>query len=261
MDAIVIAGGIPKPGEPLYEFTQGQPKALLDVAGKPMVQWVLDALGGAKTIDQIVLIGLSEEDGLACQKPITYVENQGGLLQNVRAGIEKVLDLNPQAQHVLGVSADIPAIRSEMVDWIVNTNLETDLDLYYTVIPRQVMEERFPNSNRSYTRLKDAEVCGGDLNMIRASTVKTNDELWDRILAARKSVFKQAALLGYGNLFLLLTRQVTIEGAVKRVTKRMDITGKAVVSPYAELGMDIDKPHQLEILREDLMRNQQARDA
>ena len=91
MDAIVIAGGIPEPEEPLYEYTQGQPKALLDIAGKPMVQWVLDALGGAKTIDQIVLIGLSEEDGLESPKPITYVPNQGGMLQNVRAGIEKIL--------------------------------------------------------------------------------------------------------------------------------------------------------------------------
>ena len=178
MDAFVIAGGIPEPGEPLYEFTQGQPKALLDIAGKPMVQWVLDALGGAKTIDQVVLVGLSEEHGLECSKQITYVPNQGGMLHNVRAGIEKVLVLNPQARHVLGVSSDIPAIEGEMVDWMVNENLETDLDLYYTVIPRQVMEERFPNSNRSYTRLKDAEVCGGDMNMIRASTVKTNDELW-----------------------------------------------------------------------------------
>lgn len=97
--------------------------------------------------------------------------------------------------------------------------------------------------------------------MIRASTVRTNDELWDRILAARKNVFKQAALLGYGNLFLLLSRQVTIEGAVKRVTKRLDITGTAVVSPYAELGMDIDKPHQLEILREELKRKQQTQAA
>ena len=169
--------------------------------------------------------------------------------------------MNPQATHVLGVSSDIPAIEAEMVDWIVNNNIQTDLDLYYTVIPRQVMEERFPNSNRSYTRLKDIEVCGGDLNMIRASTVRTNDELWDRILAARKNVFKQAALLGYGNLLLLITRQVTIEGAVKRVTKRLDITGTAVVSPYAELGMDIDKPHQLEILRKELQRKQQTLEA
>ena len=64
MDAIIIAGGIPEPGDPLYEFTQGKPKALLDIAGKPMVQWVLDAIGGADRIDQVVLVSLSEESGL-----------------------------------------------------------------------------------------------------------------------------------------------------------------------------------------------------
>jgi hypothetical protein len=36
----------------------------------------------------------------------------------------------------------------------------------------------------------------------------------------------------------------------------MDITGKAVISPYAELGMDVDKPHQLEIVRAALASNQ-----
>lgn len=258
MDAIVIAGGIPKPEDPLYEFTQGQPKSLLEIAGKPMVQWVLDALEEAETVDQVVLISLTEEHGLKFSKPITYVPDQGELLKNVRAGIEKVVELNPDARHVLTVSSDIPAIKSEMVDWIVNNTMETDLDLYYTVIPRKVMEARFPESNRSYTRLKDAEVCGGDVNMVRASTVNANEELWDRIVAARKNVFKQAALLGYSNLLLFISGQMTIQGAVKRVTKRMDITGQAVISPYAELGMDVDKPHQLEILRAELMNNQQG---
>jgi GTP:adenosylcobinamide-phosphate guanylyltransferase len=260
MDAIVIAGGIPHPEEPLYEYTQGQPKALLEIAGKPMVQWVLDALGGAETIDRVVLISLSEEDGLECAKPVIYVPNQGGMLENIRAGIEKVLEINPDAHHVLTVSSDIPAMRTEMVDWLVNTTMETDHEIYYTLIPREVMEKRFPNSKRSYTRLKDAEVCGGDMNMIRAGTVNANVELWDRIVAARKNVFKQAALLGYDNLFLLVSRQLTIEDAVKRVTKRMDITGRVIFSPYAELGMDVDKPHQLELLRADLAGSHQPQE-
>jgi GTP:adenosylcobinamide-phosphate guanylyltransferase len=255
MDAIVIAGGIPKPEDPLYEYTQGGPKALLDVAGKPMIQWVLDAVSGSKTVEQVVLISLSEEMGLECSKPVTYLPDQGGLLENVRGGIEKTIEINPQAKHVLTISSDIPTIKPEMIDWVVNENAGTDFDLYYTVIPRDVMEKRFPESKRSYTRLKDAELCGGDLNMIRSSTVYANVELWDRIVAARKSVFKQAALLGYGNLLLFLSRQLTLSGAIERVTKKMDITGKAVISPYAELGMDVDKPHQLEIVRVDLAGN------
>lgn len=258
MDAIVIAGGIPKPEEPLYEYTQGGPKALLDVAGKPMIQWVLDAISGSETIERVVLISIPEEAGLKCSKSVTYLPDQGGLLQNIRGGIEKVVEVNPQARQVLTISSDIPTIKSEMIDWMVNENAGTDLDFYYTVISRPVMEARFPESKRSYTRLKDAELCGGDLNMIRASTVYSNVDLWDGIIAARKNVFKQAALLGVGNLLLLLTRQLSVEGAVKRVTKKMEITGKAVVSPYAELGMDVDKPHQLEIVRAELAGMQQA---
>ena len=258
MDAIVMSGGIPEPEDPLYEFTQGEPKALLEIAGKPMIQWVLDAISGAESVGKVVLISLSEEAGLQCSKPITYVPDQGGLLENVRAGIEKTVEINPQTKQVLTVSSDIPLVKSEMIDWMVQENADPDLDLCYTVIPREVMEARFPESKRSYTLLKDAELCGGDLNMVHSRTVHSNQELWDRIVAARKNVFKQAALLGYGNLLLLLSRQLTLAGAIKRVTKKMNISGKAVISPYAELGMDVDKPHQLAIVRAELENLQPA---
>ncbi len=258
MNAIVTAGGIPQPGEPLYEVTQGGPKALLDIAGKPMVQWVLDALSGSQNIERVVIVSLPEDSGLTCAKPVAYVPNQGGMLQNIRAGIEKVLEMDPEAKHILAVSSDIPAISSEMVDWMIKTTMETDHDIYYGVISKEVMEARYPGSKRSFTHLKDMEVCGGDMNVVRAKTVATNEELWEKIIASRKNVFKQAALLGYDNLFLLLLRQITVDKAVQRVTKRMDITGRVIVCPYAEVGMDVDKPHQLEIVRADLAKHAKA---
>ena len=61
MDAIVTAGGIPLPEEPLYPATRGQSKAMLDVAGKPMIQWVLDALTDAKTVDNVIIVGTDRE--------------------------------------------------------------------------------------------------------------------------------------------------------------------------------------------------------
>ena len=59
MDAILTAGGIPQPEDPLYTYTNGDSKALLDMAGKPMIQWVLDALSDAKHVDNVIVIGLS----------------------------------------------------------------------------------------------------------------------------------------------------------------------------------------------------------
>jgi len=252
MDAMIIAGGVPQPGEPLYENTQGKPKASLDVCGKPMVQWVIDALEQAETVDKIVLIGLTKEDGLVSTKIQEYIPNQGSMLANVQAGMAKVKQINPAASHVLIASADIPAIRPEMVDWIVINAMKTNLDVYYSVIERSVMEARYPGSKRSYTRLKDMEVCGGDMNVARVIQGTDKDSLWEKLIQSRKNVFKQASLLGWDTLFLLLTRQITLERAVQKVTKRLNLTGQAVICPFAEVGMDIDKPFQLEIMTSDL---------
>ncbi len=252
MDAVVLAGGIPQPDEPLYSYSGGEAKALIDVAGKPMVQWVLDALGEAKSIDRIVLIGLSGKSNLACKKPLTYLSNQGKMLENLKAGTAKVLELNPAAEYVLFASSDIPAITPDMVDWLVATCGETDDDLYYNVVRREDMEKRYPGSKRTYTRLKGMEVCGGDMNMARAAIVNENSEFWTRVLEARKSPVSQAALLGPGIIFRFLFRQLTADDVIKRVADKLGLQGRAIVCPYPELGMDVDKPHQLEIMRADL---------
>jgi len=261
MDAIVTAGGIPKPGEPLYEYTQGKSKALLDVAGKPMIQWVLDALDGAASIQNVVIIGLGPESGLVSRKTVAFLPNQGGMVENIRTGVFKVLELNPQAYHVLVVSSDIPGITPEMVDWVVATAMQTDEDAYYNVIPREDMEKVFPESKRSYTHLKGLDVCGGDMNVIRSSMVTAEEGIWNELIASRKNVFKQAAIIGYDILFLLLLRRLTVDDAVRRVARRLHITGRAIVCPYAEVGMDVDKPHQLEMLRAYLERRKLAQGA
>ena len=254
MYAVVTAGGIPQPEEPLYEFTQGGNKALLDIAGKPMIQWVLDALSGAQTIEHIIVAGLPPDCGLNARKPLTFIPNQGEMLENTRAGIFKALELDSKSHHVLYVSSDIPAITSEMVDWVVNAAMQTDHDFYYNVITRQIMEARYPGSKRSFIRLRDSEVCGGDMNVIRTLTVTGNDKLWRRIIDSRKSALRQASLIGFDTLFLLLFHLITLEQGVRLASRRLGIAGRAVLCPYAEVGMDIDKPHQLEIVRADLAR-------
>lgn len=253
MDAIVTAGGIPLPEEPLYDATQGHPKAMVDIAGKPMVQWVLDALSSSSNIDNVIIVGLTEKSGLKCEKKMYFVSNQGKMVENLQAGAQKVMEVNEQAEYVLIASSDIPAITGEMVDWVVMTALEEKVDIVYNVIQREVMEKRFPGSKRTWTKLSDMEVCGGDLNAARISLIVNDDtDMWEKITNSRKSPLKQAALIGYDTAFLLLTGRLSLHDAETRVMKRMNITGRAIVSPYAEVGMDVDKPHQLDIMRADL---------
>jgi molybdopterin-guanine dinucleotide biosynthesis protein A len=252
MDAVVTAGGIPQPDEPLYPHTQGKSKAMLEIGGKPMVQWVLDALGGAKQVENVVLIGLAEESGVTCSKPLYYIPNHNSMIENLLAGINKVIQINPSTPQALLVSSDIPGITSEMVDWEIDTCLQSDVDLCYTVVKREVIEARYPASKRTFTKLKDMEVCGGDMNVVKTSVATANTEIWERLVATRKNPVKQAAIIGYDTLLLMVFRRFTLDQAVKNVAARLHMTGRAIVCPYAEVAMDVDKPHQLEMIRADL---------
>lgn len=251
-DAMVTAGGIPQPGEHLYEVTQGKSKALIEIAGKPMVQWVLDALSGAQSVGHVVIVGLGESAGLRCNKPTSYVPNQGHMLNNIRAAANKIAELNPKAEFALIVASDIPTITPAMVDWVSAQVRVGEDDLIYNVIERGVMEERFPGSNRTFTKLKGIEVCGGDLTPAAMHTILSNKGPWEKLSDARKSPIKQASLVGFDTLILLLLRQLTLEGAARRASKNLGLRGRGVLCPYAEIGMDVDKTHQLEIVRRDL---------
>ena len=256
MDAIVTAGGIPQPEDPLYTYSHGDAKALIDVAGKPMVQWVLDALSEAKLVDNVIVIGLSPKSGVTCAKPLHFLSNQGRMLANIVAGVNKSIELNKKTQYVLVVSSDIPTLKPDMVDWLIETCMETQDDLYYGVCPKDVMEARFPNSKRTYTHLKDMDVCGADINISHIRNATEHLDIWEQLIGTRKSPLRQAGIIGLGTLLLLLMRRLTLDDAVQRVTSRIGIKGRAIIWSHAEPCMDVDKPHQLELLREDLAKTQ-----
>lgn len=252
LDAMVTAGGIPQPGESLYEFSQGKSKALIDIAGKPMGQWVLDALGEAKSVGNVVVVGLDASSRLRCKKPLTFIPNEGGMLPNIRAAARKIAEISPKAEYCLVAASDTPTIKSEMVDWVSAQVKPGEDDLIYNVIERSVMEKRFPNSMRTFTKLKGMQVCGGDLTPASMEIILSHGGPWQKLSDARKSPLKQAALVGLDTLVLLLLRQLTIESAARRASKNLGLRARGVLCPYAEIGMDVDKAHHLEIVRHDL---------
>jgi GTP:adenosylcobinamide-phosphate guanylyltransferase len=248
LDAVVTAGGVPEPGEPLYELTAGKPKAMMDFAGKPMIQWVLDGLGASKHIGRIVVVGLPPFTDIHCARPMTIIETQGSILANLKAGVEDLQRTGEISPKVLGVSSDIPAVTGTMFDWMVQSVLETDHDLYYNVISRDLMEKKYPNSKRTYLKFKDLEVCGGDINAFDYRMIFHKQKLFEEIIDSRKNPLKQASILGFDTLFLLLIKQMTLAQAEINISKKIDARGRAIICPFPEMGMDIDKSYQLEEL-------------
>ena len=70
INCVILAGGLPEPGEPMYEMTQGKSKALLDMNGRTMLERVVDALQASETIGEIVVVGLCRDMGWSLHKTL-----------------------------------------------------------------------------------------------------------------------------------------------------------------------------------------------
>ena len=252
MNAYLAAGAVPGEKDPLYPFTRGGPKALLEIAGRPMAQWVLDALDEVSEIERIGIVGLAQEDGLSSNKPITYIPDQGDMLLNALAGLAWIREVDDEAEYALFCSADIPAVTPEAIQWRLEAARErAPYDLDYAVVKRQDMERRFPAANRSFVAFQDAEVCGADMNLLKVDMM-VREDFWRRIVSARKSAWRQAALFGFDLLLLLLLRRLTLAEAEAKASERLDLIGHLQISPFPELAMDVDKPHQLAVIERHL---------
>jgi len=253
MDAIILAGGA-SAEDPLAAMAKGLPKSMIGIAGKPMVQWVLDAVSEAPSVTNVALIGLEDASMLKCQKPMVTLPDLGSLIANIQQGAQHFQQVHPQETHILSLSADIPTVTAKIIETMIEKYTGLEYDIYYSVVERKVMEERFPGSRRTYLKVKDGEFCGGDLNCYSKKAALDPNALWKELIKLRKSPLKQAAMIGYGTLILLLLRQITLNSAAARVCQRLGITGNALCVPFAEIGMDVDKPFQFDMVQADLLR-------
>ncbi|MCB8945121.1 MAG: NTP transferase domain-containing protein [Ardenticatenaceae bacterium] len=254
MHCVITAGGLAAPDEPMYALTQGKPKALLAMNGRTMLERVVDALQGSRAIDEIVVVGLGSDMGMHFARPVAHVPDHGSLAGNIIAGADWLREHHPDETVFVFCSADIPTLTAAIVDAFVDGCRPFDQGIYYSIVTREVMEARFPHSHRTFTKLKGGlEFAGGDLHIIRLDALRDNYELLNTLTNVRKHAWKIARVAGLRLIVRLLLRQLTIPEMEAEAKRIAGFTAKIVLSQHAELGMDADKPGQVELLRKEFM--------
>ncbi len=250
--AIVGAGQSPREADLLAEHTQGRPKALLPIAGRPMIVHVVESLAGARHVRRVVVIALDPAQEVPFPVPVDYLPDAGSLFANAEAGFDYTRRRFPGLDAALWCSADIPLITPAVVDGFIEECLASDADMYYPVVERAVMEGRFPGSRRSYVHLREGDFCGGDMLLLRPSLTVQQRETLRSLVGARKGALQQAHAVGLDLLLKLLLRRLSLAEAEQRVARALGVRGRVVVCPWAEIAMDVDKPFQLELVRREL---------
>ena len=245
VNAIVLAGA-PNCGR-LREVDSAPYEALVTICGRPMVGYVVNALENAQYVDDIVVVGPEGELRGSLGVKIQIAKPKGSIVQNILSGLEFL----PEEKPVLLTASDVPMVTGEIVDGFLEAcdARSPKADLYYPIVERRFCEEKFPGTKRLYIHTKDGTFTGGNIGVMTPAAIRKSAPTADKLIESRKSPLKMASVLGWGLILKLLFRQVTVADCEMAVSRLFGIHGVAVQIPYSEIGVDVDKPSDLELAR------------
>lgn len=248
-DVVLLAGQDPGHPDPLAVENGVANKVLIPVANQPMIEHVLEALAGSPMIDHILIVGLEAYDRISTSGKIYYLSGQGTIFDNVISGFAWLAERVSPARHALVLSGDLPLITSAQVDWFLHACQPLDKDVYWGLVERTTMEKTFPESRRSYLPLIEGRFCNGGIYLAKIEAALRRQALIGQLIEQRKHIFRQLWMLGPGVILKFLLRQLQISDLVGVMERLLGVRGEVVILPFAETGMDVDKPHQLAQVR------------
>lgn len=248
--ALILAGGEIKPE--MAEVSGGVTnRALIDLNGRTMLDYVYaavrDGLAQAGETGRILIAG-------QVPTPPGAVAVKGGetLVDTLLSGVEA---LAPTETRLLVVTADVPFLTPESVSDFVRRASELNADFVFPIVEAQACRARFPEMKRTTLKLAEGEFTGGNITLLSPSFLRLNETLLRQAWSRRKSVTGLAALLGVGLIARLIASRavpslLTISHAEAGVTRALGgAKARALQTPYAEIGSDVDKAQDVEIAR------------
>jgi GTP:adenosylcobinamide-phosphate guanylyltransferase len=241
IDAVVLAarantGKLASESDELLE-------ANIDISGRPMVSYVLSALEGVPEISRILLVG--PNDGLSgyASGKVTIVEPGKDLIDNAKIGIA-----HAQTEFVLVSCSDIPLLTGDILKDFIAGAVAENADFVYPVSTKEDCIKKYPGVQRTYARLKGVNLTGGNLFFVRRSTVGKTWPVVEKMIEYRKSPLKMASFLGIGLLLRIFLGFAGVLEIEEYVSDMLGIKCKALLA-VPEIGFDVDKPQDLELVK------------
>lgn len=237
VDVVVLAGGDGAVIDPTCRF-----KGLLPVSGKPMVQWVVEALRESLSVHQIAVVLPTAEDlGPWADLADKLVCSDGRFMDNLIAGVEAFRDDRP----VLIATGDIPTLTPEAVDGFVEACLERSADFAYPLVSEEDMRAQYPGSERTYFKLVSGRFTGGNMTVAAPSLARRSRDIGQRLFELRKSPTSVVRIMGMRFVLRLMAGRLDPADVEVKAGEILGCTCAAVVTRHASIGADVDKPSDL----------------
>lgn len=253
LPALVLAGGINRIR--LFENHRPGYKALLEFAGKPSLQYVLEALQQVAAIRETIVVGPEELGAITAKsRSCELVEGGNSLSESLSKGAEHL-----DRQDFLLLPADLPLVTPEAISdflklcWAQRTNA----GLYWSMVAEKYFTGPFEQAQKGFNRFRDVAVCHGNLALISGDFSQRILPFLDQLYAARKSSLQVARICGWRVGFEYLFGVhfwplLTLRRMARLLSRRFGVEMVPIPVQHPEIAIDVDEATDYRLVKQQL---------
>lgn len=240
--AILLAGQ--RPGvDPLADHFGQRWKAQVPVAGEAMLSRVAKTLLATPGIARVVV--MAQEPAalftgdcawLADEARVATSASTSGIATSVAAVAGSAFAPWP----VLVTTADHPLLTVSMVEAAMMGLGGADVGV--GVVGAKVLLAAYPDNKRTWLRFRGEAWSGANLFVLGSDRAKAALLAWSEVERDRKKALKLIWHFGPVLAIRAATRTITLAGALAKAGRALGCTVKPIALPFAEAGIDVDKP-------------------
>ncbi len=238
------------PGGRVDDVARLQPgapnKAFVEIGSATLVGRVIAALRGAASVRRIVAVAPPSMNGHPDLARADELRPDGvritESLRNGLAGFDAGAD-------VLVVASDLPVLTAPAVDDFFARLSSLGADVVYGCVEKQTHLRSFPGVPHTWARMRDGTYCGGGIVALKPRALPLLERFIERLGAARKHPFRLASFFGWDMLARFALGRLTVASAEERASRILGAPVRALVSPYPETAVNVDRVTDVELAR------------
>ena len=243
---IILAGG--EKG-PLFETTGFVEKALIPIHGIPMLSRVVRVFRESKQVDEIVVVGSQKLDELpemnhVRKRIFTGLNVVQNLLHAITYVKHRLYESRSQHNGYVISFCDAVFLDSAMIDDTLAEITRQDADVVLHYVEKASFEAENLPAKRTYLPVAGMQLTGSTIYYLKS---------WTKVMKAMPTLIQlRKHRKNPEKVFELIGCQpgMSLDEIASCLSQRLGINVKICVSPHARLGMDVDKPSDLELAEE-----------
>jgi len=253
--ALVLAGrrGGDAGADPMAAAAGVSHKALLPVAGVPMLLRVISALRGSPAVGCIVVSIEAPEESLFGLDGLEGVLLRAAAPSPARSAAAALEEFGAP---LLVTTADHALLTPAMVAHLLSA-VPPGVAAAAALARRETVLAAYPEARRTWLRFRDGAFSGCNLFLLaEAEGAARAAAFWRRAEAERKRPLAMARLLGLLTLLRFALGRLTLRAGLDALERRCGARLHAVEMPFAEAAVDVDKPADLALAEAALHRRE-----